>query len=224
MNRCFGTIRGFITVSLLLFAISFALLLLAGNTAATVWANGHHHPWLDVLFSRITLLGDWVIYLISIVVGWRISHKNALAAITALALSGLCVSLLKHQVFPDRNRPSAVLEQGSIRQVPTQPLHRNNSFPSGHTATAFTGFCCMAFFIRSFGIQAIFALLAGLVAYSRMYLGQHFLVDLLAGAAIGISATLLSEWLFEIWRPTWLHQERSLEPDTLNKKLDDTTP
>ncbi|MBU6325624.1 MAG: phosphatase PAP2 family protein, partial [Bacteroidetes bacterium] len=223
MNRFFGAIRGFVTVALLMFAFTFLTLLLTGNVRATLWVNGHHHPSLDLFFSRITLLGDWVIYLISIAVGWRISHKNALAAITALALSGLCVSLLKHRVFPERSRPSVMLEPGSIRQVPSVPLHRNNSFPSGHTATAFTGFCCMAFFTRSFGIQAIFALLAGLVAYSRMYLGQHFLVDLLAGAAIGISTALVSQWIFELWRPRWLHQERSLSPDALNNQKDDTT-
>ena len=223
MNRFFGTIKGFVTVCLLFFALTFMVLLFAGNSAATLWANGHHHPLLDILFRKITLLGDWVIYLISIAVGWRISHKNALATIVALALCGISVSLMKHQVFPDRNRPSAVLESGSIRQVPAEPLHRHNSFPSGHTATAFTGFCCMAFFTRSFGFQAIFALLAGLVAYSRMYLGQHFLVDLLAGAAIGITAALISQWFFTIWHPKWLHQERSLDPDA-SKNNDDTTP
>lgn len=208
---------------MVLFALTFFTLLLTGNVRATLWVNRHHHPWLDLFFSKITLLGDWVIYLISIAVGWRISHKNALAAITALVLCGLSVSLLKHRVFPERSRPSAVLESGSVRQVPSVPLHRNNSFPSGHTATAFTGFCCMAFFTRSFGIQAIFALLAGLVAYSRMYLGQHFLVDLLAGAAIGITMALVSQWIFERWRPAWLHQDRSLDSDAFNNQQDDTT-
>ncbi len=223
MNRFFGTIRGFVVVLLLLLALTFLALLMVGNTKVTLWVNGHHHPRLDALFGQITLLGDWVIYLVAIAVGWRISHRNALAAITALALSGLVVSVLKHQVFPDRKRPSAVLEQGSIREVPLQPLHRHNSFPSGHTATAFAGFCCMAFFTRSFGLQALFALAAGLVAYSRMYLGQHFLSDLLAGAVIGTCSALMSELLFRLWQPAWIHQEQSLAPDSSKKQQDDAT-
>jgi membrane-associated phospholipid phosphatase len=223
MNRFIGAIRGYWVVLLLLLGISFGVLLISGNIAATLWVNSHHRPVIDEFFAQATLLGDWVMYLLAVAVGWRISHRHALAAVLALALCGICVSLLKHHVFPERSRPAAVLQEGSIRQVPTQPLHRHHSFPSGHTATAFAGFCCMAFFTRSFGLQALFALSAGLVGYSRMYLGQHFLADVLAGAAIGTASALFSEWLFTKWQPAWLHQNRSLISEPSKSKQDDAT-
>lgn len=209
MNRRFGSIRGFLLVLLPLFALCFLLLLVSGNEAVTVWVNQHHHPLLDQGLSQITLLGDWILYVVVILAGWRSSRRHAAVGILALAVSGLLVALLKHQVFPERQRPSATLAAGRIRAVPDVPLHRNNSFPSGHTATAFTGFCCLAFFTRKTAIQALFALAAGLVAYSRMYLGQHFLNDVLAGAAIGTAVALAIDWIFQMWQPRWLNPEQA---------------
>jgi membrane-associated phospholipid phosphatase len=116
---------------------------------------------------------------------------------------------LKHQVFPERKRPSAALEAGSIREVPTVPLHRNNSFPSGHTATAFTGFCSLALFSRKAAAQAFFAIVAAMVGYSRMYLGQHFMTDVLAGAVIGTAVALVTDRIFAVWQPKWLHPNQA---------------
>ncbi len=209
MNRRLGSIRGFVLVMLPLLVLCFLLLLLSGNTAVTVWVNQHHHPVLDQLFSQITLLGDWVLYIVVMLYGWRSSRKHAVVGIVALAVSGLIISLLKHQVFPERKRPSAALVAGSIREVPTVPLHQNNSFPSGHTATAFTGFCSLALFSRKAAAQAFFAILAAMVAYSRMYLGQHFMSDVLAGAVIGTAVALAVDWIFELWQPRWLQPHQA---------------
>lgn len=71
-----------------------------------------------------------------------------------------------------------------------RPNGGNHSFPSGHTAAAFTG----ASFIQQrygmeYGIPAYIA--ATLVGVSRITSDNHYLQDVVAGAAIGISANLI---------------------------------
>jgi membrane-associated phospholipid phosphatase len=202
-------IPGFIIALLAFTAAALTLLLLFDPGHPTLWANARHSARLDTFFHQMTLLGDWVIYLLAVAVGWRISHRRALATIMALALSGLLVSLLKFQVFDERKRPAGIYANGTLRQVECEEHHHAHSFPSGHTTTAFAGFCCLAFFTRSRALQFLFGLAAIAVAYSRLYLGQHFLGDTLAGAMLGTLCALGSEYLFFHWKPRWLDNENN---------------
>lgn len=66
-----------------------------------------------------------------------------------------------------------------------RPNGRNkNSFPSGHTAAAFSG---ATFIHRRYGIQRAIVpyMMAGFVGYSRIAADMHYLHDVAAGAAIG---------------------------------------
>ena len=63
-----------------------------------------------------------------------------------------------------------------------------NSFPSGHAATSFAGAVILAFLIRR-AIPLLF-LLAVLISFSRIYVGVHYPLDVLGGAAIGSAVAL----------------------------------
>ena len=74
-----------------------------------------------------------------------------------------------------------------------------NSFPSGHTATAFTG----AELVRAeygwgYGLAA-YTVATG-VAFMRLYNGRHWLNDVLAGASIGIISARIGYWLLPLNR------------------------
>lgn len=74
-----------------------------------------------------------------------------------------------------------------------------NSFPSGHTATAFMG----AELVRMeyggwYGLGA-YAVAAG-VGFMRMYNGRHWLHDVVAGAGVGILSARIGEWSALLWR------------------------
>ena len=74
-------------------------------------------------------------------------------------------------------------------------LDNDASFPSGHTSTAFTTAASLSInFKKWYVVVPAYAWAAG-VGYSRMYLGQHYPTDVLAGAAIGIGSAYLSNWL-----------------------------
>jgi undecaprenyl-diphosphatase len=62
------------------------------------------------------------------------------------------------------------------------------SFPSGHAATSFAGATLLALLVPRFAV-AFFAL-AGLIAWSRVYVGVHYPFDIVAGAALGTAVAL----------------------------------
>ena len=61
------------------------------------------------------------------------------------------------------------------------------SFPSGHTSCAFTAATSLSLSFRCAGLQTLFFGWAILIGLQRIYTGAHWLSDVLAGAALGIS-------------------------------------
>lgn len=104
---------------------------------------------------------------------------SALLAGVALPAASLGVQLLKALVA--RSRPPLV-DPGVTALV---PLPHDPSFPSGHAASAFAAAGAVALCHRRLRLP-VFAL-AALVAVSRVYLGVHYPLDVLAGAALGLT-------------------------------------
>lgn len=74
----------------------------------------------------------------------------------------------------------------------------NNSFPSGHTATAFMGaeFLYKEYKDVSPWIGYTGYAIAATTGYLRIYNNRHYLNDVIAGACIGMMSTKLSYWLY----------------------------
>lgn len=118
--------------------------------------------------------------LVIAVLGGPAGPATARAAIIVLAPVNLVVEGLKWGV--DRERPD-----GEDRRP-------NSSFPSSHAANA--AGLAMVFSRRWRRLAPGFWLLAGLVAFSRMYLNRHFLSDVLCGVAIGVGVGwVVMDWL-----------------------------
>lgn len=74
-----------------------------------------------------------------------------------------------------------------------------NSFPSGHTATVFTGAELVRMeYGQGIGIAAYSV--ATVVALLRLYNGRHWLNDVLAGAGIGIRSARIGYWMLPLYR------------------------
>lgn len=140
--------------------------------------NGLHAPWLDTIMLPLTFIGDGVILAILIIAlgltrGWKQLVKASLIVIVA----GIIVQTIKY--FYSTPRPAAFLE--NIYTL--GPVFKNNAFPSGHTASAFALATYLVHKVRALGMLPwIVAVLVGL---SRIYVGGHFLGDVIVGAAIG---------------------------------------
>jgi membrane-associated phospholipid phosphatase len=73
-----------------------------------------------------------------------------------------------------------------MHRVAGEIIHSQLSFPSGHTTAAFLGFGLISCLSKNLFLGVGCAFLAGLVAYSRMYLGQHYLKDVVAGESVAL--------------------------------------
>ena len=86
-------------------------------------------------------------------------------------------------------------------------MHAMNSFPSGHTITAFAIFIILAMVVKKQYLKVLFTLTAILAGFSRVYLSQHFLEDIFLGALIGVAIALLSCTLVDklsIFKTSWI--------------------
>jgi membrane-associated phospholipid phosphatase len=171
--------------------------------------NGGHAPFLDIFFRLLTLLGDgWVATGISLLFLF-VRFRFFLMLILSFSVSGLLAQFLKHFIFPDAMRPAAFLDQmPSLVTVDGVDLYYAFSFPSGHTTTAFAVLLLLGFILEHRGGFFFAVLLAWFVAFSRVYLSQHFLADVLAGSVLGSFSALFFYWYFRRLRSAWL--DRSL--------------
>lgn len=145
-------------------------------------------PWLDKIMPLITHLGTGGI----IWLGWALlfyfkgttGRRIAVLTLIALAVSFFISNeLLKALV--GRTRPYLTLEDVITLVSPLQ----STSFPSGHTATSFA---CAVVLARAGGIMRWLPfVLAGLIGFSRIYVGVHYPLDVLAGALVGLLCGML---------------------------------
>lgn len=145
------------------------------------------HPALDGLMLFVSRMGDkgfcWVaLGLAFLLLGLKERHwyrRGVMILSALLADVLLCNVLLKPLV--NRTRPYDVLGYELI-----VPPMRDASFPSGHTAASFAAAAALYAICPNWGRAAyLFAVLMG---FSRLYLGVHFPLDVLAGAAVGTLA------------------------------------
>ena len=77
-------------------------------------------------------------------------------------------------------------------------LHSIHCFPSGHTATAFTFVLLIALTVKRLDVLILSFIVALLIAYSRIYLGQHFPLDIGGGIIVSIgsvsSSVFVQKW------------------------------
>ncbi len=181
----------------------FSLSLLLGRENLFLSLNTNL-GWLgDQFFSLLTYLAEgwiWIPYLI-IVFGWF--KKDLVFILLNFLTSTLLTQIPKNYIWPDVNRPIASgIPIEKIHTVAGVELHTYNSFPSGHTATAFSLLFLTVYFFptkKVFWMAAIYAILC---AYSRVYLGQHFPIDLAGGIIAAILSFQLSIWLRNKIKPS----------------------
>ncbi|KPQ18605.1 MAG: PAP2 superfamily [Algoriphagus marincola HL-49] len=157
-----------------------------------LFLNQYHHPLFDLFFATWTHLGDAVILLVLLPILALRKVSFAIFMSLSVIVQTLLIMITKHGFFKGMPRPAEYLKDIAFYKVPGIELHHWNSFPSGHTATGLViASCFMIIFSRRRHLQWIFLLGGFLVAISRVYLMQHFFVDIFAGAALG----MLSAWI-----------------------------
>lgn len=151
-------------------------------------------PPLDTVMIILTFLGDYAI-------PWTIAalflllkkgeRRRGLTIALAMIIGIITGSvILKHVFLRERpfNNPAGLLVLNDLILSP--PVDRF-SFPSGHSITSFAAATGIFMWNRKFGAAAL--ALAGLIAFSRLYVYVHFPSDVLAGIVIGILCAVAAD-------------------------------
>ncbi len=174
-----------------------------------LWLNSWHTGLLDTFFKYYSMMAEGLLYVLALLpLLWKKKEMTIFFAISELA-AGAVVQLLKFVI--STQRPASVFENYQNVCLPVVEgvdLHHYSSFPSGHSSTFFVFFTCCAIILAYHYLQSaqknnlrtavlfnlsllVLLVLAALGGYSRIYLSQHFMLDVWVGSIIGFVTPFL---------------------------------
>jgi membrane-associated phospholipid phosphatase len=191
---------GILTLIILLVFLNFYIS--KGKVNSLLFINQLNHPIADTFFKYITYLGDGVCWILILIVSYFIAKKKIWIVVTNFILSTLFAQGLKRLFFYNELRPSALLELGyQLHFVDGVKMYLHHSFPSGHTTTAFAiAFTTILLLNRKNKMKYLLVVIALIVAYSRVYLAQHYVLDVIVGAFLGVLSTFLSIYVLSLFK------------------------
>ncbi|WP_424713948.1 phosphatase PAP2 family protein [Methanobacterium sp.] len=157
--------------------------------------NSLNDPFLNFLMPAITNFGSFIamgiICVLLYIFGGENTRKVALMGLAALLLANVAVYLLK--IIVAEPRPFVVLPH-VIQLVSESEAY---GFPSGHAASSFSVMMVIGLkyrlHIKGKTYRLLYPLLAfaSLIAFSRVYIGVHYPLDVIFGAIVGILSALV---------------------------------
>lgn len=165
--------------------------------------NTRHTDLLDSIEPYITDLGNgWTIVALAALLALY-NYRVAFLVVTTFVITSLAVQLAKF--FFDAPRPKLFFKDqvSKLHFVKGVEILSHNSFPSGHTLTAFAIGTLTTYLVKNKSWAILLIFYGVMVGFSRMYLSEHFFEDVIAGSIIGVIVTVL--WLAWIDRKKFLH-------------------
>ena len=161
-----------------------------------------HTAFLDTVIPLVTNLVDWLPYVVAVLLlFYRAGWATFLAS--NLLLSTLIVQPIKHIVHAPRPLTWFAENMPDVTLPLVEGVRMNHwlSFPSGHTTTFFVLFFSLSIILCAENIKGknilsvLCFLCASFGAYTRIYLSQHFALDILVGILIAVCSTLVLYYL-----------------------------
>jgi len=152
-----------------------------------------HNHFFEIFFSFFSLKGNAIfVWILAIIIALFLEEKkhpgiskNDKKFVIVFSLSFFLTTLIVGYPLKNifqRPRPNLDNLTTSIKKISNCP--KDFSFPSGHAATAFAAANTLTFFDKK--RRFFYYTIAFFIAYSRIYLGCHYFLDVLAGGLIGI--------------------------------------
>ena len=191
--------RYFLLPYLLVFVMSFTLFMIFSKADLFLFINSRHNSFFDVFFSAATNIGDGISFgIVLLIAFFLVSRKDFYLGVVIFAMTSLVSTIFKRVFFNDALRPSAWFPNPKIIHfVEGVTVYTHNSFPSGHTITAFALVFYSTYICKSKCYGMLFLIIGILVGYSRIYLGQHFFADVLFGSLISVSTSIICLYVFQ---------------------------
>ena len=196
-----------------LFGILY-LMIRYGKGPSHLLVNQWNSPAMDTFFKYITHLGDGAVFAIVIIVLAFVRFRWAMYELIAALMTLIFVFITKQLLFKGMPRPTKYFENEEVLHlVEGVKMHEWNSFPSGHTITAFAIFMILVLVVKNNYLKFLFVMIAILAGYSRVYLSQHFLGDIFTGAIIGSLIAVCScsfvDYIGIFKKATWIDKNLS---------------
>lgn len=157
--------------------------------------NGLHQPFLDRFFLNVTWLGEGFLVITCIICVIFTKYRWLFGFIIGLILHIVLIQVNKQYLFNDILRPLGYFKylgkEEVLHFVDGLKIYHKVSFPSGHTTGAAFATSFIALLFRRKSLSIVMACIAILVGISRMYLGQHFFMDIYFGFLFGSLSSLI---------------------------------
>jgi len=185
------TVAFYWLIGIAIAALAIALGFYFDDTVRDFMAE-HQTPALRSFMRYVSLFGDWPLHtalgLLLLVIAWIRDSKKwtriFLAMLIAMSLAGVTGNVIKRTI--PRPRPSVHTD---MRWGGPHFSSKYHSFPSGHVDASTAFFCTLFLANRRIGLACF--LIPILIGLSRMYLGAHYLSDVVCAAVLGIFCALI---------------------------------
>ena len=178
-------------IGIVIAAIAIAVAFHFDDTVRDFMAQ-HQNPTMRKFMRNVSLYGDWpshlVLGLLLLGIAWRRQSKKwmriFLSMGVAMAIAGVAGTVIKRTI--PRARPSVKSE---LRWGGPRFSTKYHAFPSGHVGASTAFFGVLIFARRRIGLVCL--TIPILIGLSRMYLGAHYLSDVVCAAVLGTVCALL---------------------------------
>jgi undecaprenyl-diphosphatase len=174
-----------------------------GDLAVSTWMQSLGSDWLDDVMEAIaaagTSIGALVAVGIALLAVFALRGPRPAGYLLAVATLGVIVrTVLKTAIA--RPRPTEDL-------VRVMDIRDSYSFPSGHVMFYVVLLGSLYFLLSSSGLsgktirllQAIIVVALALTGISRVYMGVHWMSDVLAGYIFGAALVVVAAWIWRRW-------------------------
>lgn len=146
------------------------------------WVVAHRARLLDGVMLALSMVGEGGRVWLALAVGLALARRVPWRGVAQMTLAILCVLLIVDWVLkPAIGRARPFERTPALQVMGARPADR--SFPSGHASGAGAGAVALTM-LAPWGWPLWWATAAA-IAYSRVYLGDHYPLDVIAGGAIG---------------------------------------
>src|SRR6187402_421344 len=175
-------IRFFFIPYLILICGCLGIKLLYSREAIYFAVNGIHNAGADFIAPYITDIGEGVtIVILSIIIRFY-NYRKSVLLFSSYAVTAILAQIIKHLINAPRPKLYFASQLKQMYFVKGVEIYSYNSFPSGHTVTAFSAAVVLTYIVKNKNWGVFFLIVAVLVGYSRMYLSEHFFEDVTAGS------------------------------------------
>ncbi len=191
-------LKAFLISYLLFLIIGLFVLLRINHGGVVLWLNGLSKEEWDGFVNLLTDIGLGSFVAILMILLSFVKIRYAVLGLLNLGLVGIFTNLFKKGLFPERVRPfNYFLYDDFPRFIHAAELNYHSSFPSGHTMTIFAAMCLIAYFIGNKLWGSVLFVVALVIGFTRIYLLQHFFLDVYVGSVLGVMSTLIIIWLLD---------------------------